>query len=126
MKMGTVALVVSLIGLVAVIVAVAFMLYRPDPLAEARRSGDPKRVVRAEAVIESLQDTGSRHNQNAVLAMGLRYATPDGRQFSVRIERAVPPLQLTQLAVGKRVALEYDALHPEKADLTESLTIVGG
>jgi hypothetical protein len=56
----------------------------------------------------------------------LRYATPDGRQFSVRIERAVPPLQLTQLAIGKRLALEYDALQPEKADLTDSLVIVGG
>jgi hypothetical protein len=125
MKMGTVALVVSLIGLMAVIAVVAFMLYRPDPLAEARRSGDPTRVVRAEAVIESLQDTGSRQNQNAVLAFGLRYAGPGGRQFNIRIERAVPPLQLAQVAVGKRVALEYDALHPEKADLTEALTIVG-
>lgn len=126
MKMGTVALVVSLVGLVAVIAAVAFMLYRPDPLAEARRSGDSARVLRVEAVIESLRDTGSRHNHNAVLEFGLRYATPDGRQFSLRIERAVPPLQLTHLAVGKRVALEYDALHPEKADLTESLAITGG
>jgi len=100
--------------------------YRPDPLAEARKAGDPARIVRVAAVIDALADTGSRHNYNAVVAFTLRYTTPDGRAFTAQIERAVPPLILAQLAKGKQLQLEYDARNPALADLVEPLQLGGG
>jgi hypothetical protein len=121
MKMGAFALLASAVGLVAIIALAVFLLWRPDPLSQARGSGDPGRVVRVPATIESVRDTGSRHNQNPIVAFGLGFATPDGRRFSVSVERAVPMLQLSQVAVGKLVMLEYDAADPNKAELTDPL-----
>ncbi len=126
MKMTVVAIVAALTGLIAVAVVLGVTFYRADPLADARRSGDPRRVVRVAATIESVRDTGSRHNANPVIAFGLRYATADGRTFNVALERAVPPLQLSSAVVGKHMIVEYDAIEPSKAALPVPLEFSGG
>jgi hypothetical protein len=126
MKMTAVAVVAAFAGLVVIVALVGFNFYRPDPLADARRSGDPNRVVRVAATIESVRDTGSRHNANPVIAFGLRFATADGRTFNVDLERAVPPLQLAGAVVGKHLVVEYDATEPSKAALAVPLEFSGG
>lgn len=125
MKMGAAAAFFAfLVGLIGVVV---FLLafHRSDPLADARKSGDPTRVARAEATIVALRDTGSRHNHNAVIAFELRFSSRDGKVVSTLIERPVPPLQLAQLAVGKRLVIDYDTQRPEKADVTDPISVLG-
>lgn len=122
MKTGpAIALTIFLIGLALFAAFVFFTAHRSDPLDAARKSGDPARIVKVLARIDRLEDTGSRHNHNPVISVHLSYADAQGKSWQTRVERAVPPLLLAQLAVGKRVMLGYDAADPAKADLLEPI-----
>ncbi len=123
MKPGPIVAIAFILGLVAFAVIVFFQVRRPDPLAEARQAGDPARLVQTTATIVALRDTGSRHNHNPIIEFKLGYTNQDGRDFNALVERPIPALELSRLAPGKRVKVIYDALDPNKADLSDPMVV---
>lgn len=123
MKPGPIVAIAFILGLIAFAVIVFLNVRRPDPLAEARQSGDPARLVQATATIVALRDTGSRHNHNPIIEFKLGYTNQDGRHFNAVVERPIPALDLSRLSPGKRVKVIYDAQDPTKADLTDPMVL---
>lgn len=115
---GRILIVTALVIVISGVVA--YLAFRqPDPLAEARQSGDPSRLMQCMAVIEAIRDTGSRHNHNPVLELQLSGALPDGTVQRWVLRKLAPPAGTPPLVPGQVWPVEYDRLHPDRAELLE-------
>ena len=116
--MGRILIVTALVIVISAVVA--YLAFRqPDPMAEARQSGDPSRLMQCMAVIEAIRDTGSRHNHNPVLELQLTGTLPDGSVQHWELRRLAPPAGTSPLVPGQVWPVQYDRLHPERAELLE-------
>lgn len=71
----------------------------------------------ANAEVNWLRDTGSRHNHNPVVEISLRVEPDDGLPFEARVRTAISPVRLPSLQPGARVDVRYDPDAPGRVEL---------
>ena len=108
-----------LCGLVITAAAIAIPIYfmrrnreRAEALAATGTQG--------EATILSLQDTGTRINENPRVTMQLEIQMPYGAPYQVTKTMTVPLIRLSQIQVGSKVQVMVDMsdpTNPEKVGL---------
>jgi hypothetical protein len=72
--------------------------------------------TQGEATILSLQDTGTRINENPRVTMQLEIQMPYGAPYQVTKTMTVPLIRLSQIQVGSKVQVMVDMSDPTNPD----------
>ena len=104
-----------LFGLAITVVAIAVPIYfmrKNQQRAEALM----KVGTQGEATILSLQDTGTRINDDPRVTLQLQIQMPYGAPYQVTKTMTVPLIRLSQIQVGSKVQVMVDMMDPTNPD----------